>query len=163
MRVLKNVKYALICFLILVCEMTFAKYLEIGGVVPMLSFCACLAAALIEDNFSYIIAVPAILGVALDICSGHGFGTYTIAFTLASVASFEIRDKLFSSKVILLICNAFVMTVLLNMMYYLFHINDIGGGFGALFLGFMLPSALYNIAVSLIFYPILKKILAKRR
>ena len=66
MRIFKNAKYVIICFFVLMSEMIFGKYLEIGGIVPMISFSLCLATALVEDEPKYVIAQAIVLGVLLD-------------------------------------------------------------------------------------------------
>lgn len=163
MRIVKNTKYVLICFFVLMCEMLFGKYLEIGGVVPMLSFSLCLATALIEDEPNYIVVQAIVLGAVLDAFSGRGFGTYTITFLLAAFASYFIRDRLFSSKLLLLVCDAFVMTLFLCVIFSLLNIINVGGGFLWMLRDIAVPSAIYNIAVSVVFYALLKKIFGKRR
>lgn len=158
MRLVKNVRYAILAFVVFVCEMTFGKYLQIAGVIPMLTFSFCVTAAACEEDFGYILRISLALGIILDVFSGHGFGTYTLTYTLAALATYTVRDSLFSSKLLFLAFDAFVMTVFLNVIYYLFHIIDIGNGFWEVFSGIMVPQALYNTCVSLIFYGVLKAV-----
>lgn len=163
MRIVKNTKYALVCFFVLMCEMIFGKYLEISGVVPMLSFSLCLVVAMTEDEPKYIIVQAIVLGAVLDAFSGRGFGTYTITFLLTSFASYLIRDSLFSSKLLLLVCDVFVMTLFLCVIFSLLNIRNVGGGFLWMLKDIAVPSAIYNIAVSLVLYAMLKAIFGKRR
>ncbi len=163
MRIVKNAKYVIVCFFVLLCEMIFGKYLEIGGVAPMLSFCLCLAMAMIEDEPEYLIWQAIALGVLLDAFSGRGFGTYTIAFLLSSVASYLVRDNLFSSKILLLICDVFVMTIFSALVFWLFNVWNVGSGFFWMLRSIALPQAAYNIVISLVFYFLLGKIFGKRR
>ena len=163
MRIFKNAKYVIICFFVLMSEMIFGKYLEIGGIDPMISFSLCLATALVEDEPKYVIAQAIVLGVLLDAFSGRGFGTYTITFLLTSVASFLIKDSLFSSKVLLLVCDVFVMTIFSTFVFWLFNVWNLGGGFFWMMGRIAVWQALYNIVITLVFYFILCKIFRKRR
>lgn len=163
MRIVKNTKYVLVCFFVLISEMIFGRYLEIGGIVPMLSFCLCLATAMVEDEPKYIIFQAIALGALLDAFSGRGFGTYTITFFLASSASYMIRDSFFSSKALLLICDVFVMTLFSSFVFWLFNVWNVGSGFFWMLRSIALPQAGYNIIVSLIFYFFIRKIFGKRR
>lgn len=163
MRIVKTARYAALSFIVLLCEMTFSKYIEISGVVPMLSFSFLITAAMFEEDVNCILIVSAVLGGMLDVLSDHGFGTYAVAFTLSAAAAFFIRDKLFSSKVLLLVFCSFLLSIFTQVVYYLFHIIDIGGNFFAGFTSVVVPTGVYNTFVSLIFYPVLKKILLKRR
>lgn len=162
MRIVKNTKYVLICFFVLMSEMIFGKYLEIGGVVPMLSFCLCLATAMIEDEPRYVICQAIVLGVLLDAFSGRGIGTYTITFLLSSFATYLIRDKLFSSATLLLVCDVFVMTFFSAFVFWLFNVWNVGSGFFWMLRSIALPQAVYNIVISLIFYYFVRKIFGKR-
>lgn len=163
MRIVKNAKYTIICFLVLICEMVFGKYLEIGGIVPMLSFSLCLANAMIEDEPRYIVTQAIVLGVLLDAFSGRAFGTYTITFLLASSGSYLVRDSLFSSKTLLLIFDVFVMTYFATFVFWLLNVWSLENGFFWMFANIALPQAAYNIVVSLVFHIILMKIFPKRR
>lgn len=163
MKFVKTAKYAVMGFAILLCEMTFGKYLEISGAVPMLTFCFCVAFASLEKEINYVAFVSAFAGALFDILSGHGFGTYTLLFTLSAVATFLIRDNVFSSKALMLICDVFILSVFVEIIYFLIHITNIRGEFYRSFISVMLPVAVYNSVVSLIFYNILKPILSKRR
>ncbi len=156
MRLVKNAKYIILAFVVFVCEMTFGKYLQVAGVTPMLTFSFCMVCAACEEKLEYTVRLALGLGIILDIFSGHGFGTYTIAFTLSALATYAVKDKLFSSRLLFLVFDVFVMSVFLNLLYYLLHIIDIGNGFWGVFSNIILPQALYNTCISLIFYPILR-------
>lgn len=163
MKVVKTVRYTLMSFVILFCEMTFSKYIEISGVVPMLSFSFLITSVMFENNINYIVMLSAVVGGIVDVLLGHGFGTYAVTFMLSAIAAFFIRDKLFSSKVLFLIFSVFLLSIFTESVYYLFHITDIGGRFFAGFAFVIVPTGIYNTVISLIFYPVLKKILFKRR
>ncbi len=163
MKLFKNLKYFLICFLFIIFELTVGKYLEISGAVPMLSFCLCLVIATKEENFNYIVTIGIVVGVLSDLFSGHGFGTYTITFTLAVIATYILRNNTFSSPLLFVIFDTFILTVLFSTIYYLFHILNVGIEFGAMFAKLAMPIAIYNTIVSTIFYFILNSTLYKRR
>lgn len=163
MRIFKSIKYFIICFSTIVLEMTLGKYLSISGTVPMLSFCLCLVIATKENDPEYILCIGIILGVLLDLLLGHGFGSYTVIFTLSVWVTFLFRDNIFSSLAVFLTIDTFILSILLNVIYYLFHILDAGIDFGTMLAKIAFPTAVYNTVISILFYSILKPTLYKRR
>ncbi len=163
MKIFKSIKYFIICFATIVLEMTLGKYLSISGTVPMLSFCLCLVIATKEKDPEYILYIGIILGVLLDLLLGHGFGSYTVIFTLSVWVTFLLRDNIFSSLALFLMIDTFILTILLNVIYYLFHILDAGIDFGIMLTQIAFPTAVYNTVISILFYLILKPTLYKRR
>lgn len=163
MKIFKSIKYFIICFATIVLEMTLGKYLSISGTVPMLSFCLCLVIATKENDPEYILCIGIILGVLLDLLLGHGFGSYTVIFTLSVWVTFLFRDNIFSSLAVFLTIDTFILSILLNVIYYLFHILDAGIDFGTMLAKIAFPTAVYNTVISILFYSILKPTLYKRR
>ncbi|MBQ7986795.1 MAG: rod shape-determining protein MreD [Clostridia bacterium] len=163
MKIFKNLKYFLICFFVIIFELTVGKYLAISGTVPMLSFCLCLVIGTKEENFNYIVTIGIIMGVLSDLFSGHGFGTYTVTFTLAVIATYILRNNIFSSTTLFLVCNTFVLTLLFSVIYFLLHILNVGIDFGTMITNIAIPTAVYNTVISVIFYLILNLTLYKRR
>lgn len=163
MKIFKSIKYFIICFATIVLEMTLGKYLSISGTVPMLSFCLCLVIATKEKDPEYILYIGIILGVLLDLLLGHGFGSYTVIFTLSVWVTFLFRDNIFSSLAVFLTIDTFILSILLNVIYYLFHILDAGIDFGTMLAKIAFPTAVYNTIISILFYLILKPTLYKRR
>jgi rod shape-determining protein MreD len=143
--------------------MTLGKYLSISGTVPMLSFCLCLVIATKEKDPEYILYIGIILGVLLDLLLGHGFGSYTVIFTLSVWGTFLFRDNIFSSLAVFLTIDTVILSILLNVIYYLFHIFDAGIDFGTMLAKIAFPTAVYNTVISILFYSILKPTLYKRR
>lgn len=163
MKTLKNIKYFFVCFVVLIFELTIGKYLEISGIVPMLSFCTCLVIASEEENVNYIITVSIIMGVFMDLFSGHGFGSYTVSFVLSSWITYNLRNNIFSSKILFLIFDTFTLSLLFSILYYILHILNVGGSFGLMITSNAFPTSTYNTFISLILYWILRPILYKRR
>ncbi len=163
MKIFKNLKYFLICFFVIIFELTVGKYLAISGSVPMLSFCLCLVIGTKEENLNYIITIGIIMGVLSDLFSGHGFGTYTTTFTLAVIATYLLRGNIFSSIALFIVCNTFILTLLVSVIYYIFHILNVGINFGAMITDIAIPTAIYNTIVSVIIYVILNLTLYRRR
>ena len=163
MKIFKNIKYSLICFFVIIFELTVGKYLEISGTVPMLSFCLCLVIATKEEKINYIITIGITMGVLADLFSGHGFGTYAVTYTLVVIATYLLRNNIFSSTTLFLVCNTFVLTLISSVIYYVFHVLNVGIGFGDMITDIAIPTALYNTFVCVIFYMILNLTLYKRR
>ncbi len=160
MRLYKITRYAVPGLVLVLCEQTFGKYISVGGAVPMLCFCFCLCASVLEEELCYIAGASAALGAVCDILSGHGFGTYTLTFTLAAMATNAVHNRLFSSKSLFLFLNAMIMTVFAQTVYFLMHIIEIHSGLR--FLGLILPMAVYNAVVTVLIYPVVRKIFKRR-
>lgn len=163
MKIVKNIRYFLLCFIVLFLEMTIGKYLAIQGTVPMLSFCLSIVIAVKEENPNYIVVIGIILGAFLDILLGHGFGSYTVAFSISSLITYCFRDNIFSSKLLFLIINSIILSFLICVFYYLFHILDVGIDFGIMMTRIALPTSLYNTIICIVLYFALGTTFYKRR
>ena len=164
MSFFKDIKYAFAALAVISCEMAFGKYMDISGVIPMLTFCFCVITAMVEDDFSYIMIFSLILGLVSDLLSGHGIGTYMLSFMFAAYITGRFRDSVFSSSIVFLIIDVFMLTVLVQIFYMLVHIGDIGAGhFFAKIKSIVVPQALYNTVICLIAYPIVSRLSGKRR
>jgi len=163
MKIFKNLRYFLICFFVIFFELTVGKYLEIIGTVPMLSFCLCLVIGTREENFNYIISIAITMGIFADLFSNHGFGTYTVTYTMAVIATYLLRNNIFTSMTLFTICNTFILTLVFSVIYYIFHILNVGMNFGTMIADIAIPTAIYNTVISVIMYVILSLTLYKRR
>ena len=163
MKIFKDIKYFLICFFVIIFELTVGKHLAISGTVPMLSFCLCMVIATKEEKLNYIITIGIVMGVLADLFSGHGFGTYAVTYTLAVISTYLLRDNIFSSTTLFLVCNTFILTVIFSVIYYVFHVLNVGINFGAMLTVIAIPTALYNTVTCVIFYLILNSTFYRRR
>jgi len=163
MKLFKSINYFILCFAVIIFEMTVGKYLAVSGTVPMITYCLCLVIASKEKDPDYIIYIGIIMGVFLDLFIGHGFGTYTIIVTLCVWVTYLLRDTIFSSMLLFLIIDTFILTILSSVVYYLLHILNVGVTFGTMITRIALPSATYNLIVVTIIYLILSCTMYKRR
>ena len=163
MKLLIGIKYFFAAFVALLLDFTAAKYIAIGGGMPQFMFCFCILISLHEKDMSRAAITAIAAGTVADILSGHGFGTYTFTFTMSAMATYAVKDKLFSSGFLFLILDVFILTVFSQIIYYLFHITDAGNAFGVLFKSVMLPSAAYNTVICAVLYPLSKRIFADGR
>ncbi len=163
MKIFKDIKYFLICFFVIIFELTVGKYLAISGTVPMLSFCLSLVIATKEEKLDYIVTIAIVIGVLSDLFSGHGFGIYTLTFTLAVISTYLLRNNIFSSTALFIICNTFILTLIFSVIYYIFNILNVGIAFGTMISNIAVPTAIYNAVVSIVFYLILNLTLYRRR
>ena len=164
MRFEKDIKYAFLAFLIGTMEAAFGKYIRVFGAVPMLTFSFCMVCAIEEEEISYPMVLSVICGAVSDILYGHGFGTYTIAFSFAAFYTFKLKDIIFSSEWLFLLLDIFFMTILVQIFYMILHLGDIGtNNFLKALWSIVLPTAVYNTAVSCFFYYVAEKISHKRR
>lgn len=163
MKLFKSINYFILCFFIIILEMTLGKYIAVSGTVPMLSFCLCLVIASKEKSPDYIIYIGIITGVFLDLLIGHGFGTYTVIFSLCVWITYLLRDSIFSSMLVFLIIDTAILTILSSIVYFLLHILNVGITFGTMITRIALPSALYNAIIVAVFYAILSFTMYRRR
>lgn len=164
MRFEKDIRYALLALLIGTLETAFGEYIKIFGAVPMLTFSFCIVCALVESEESYIMVLSALIGAVSDILYGHGFGTYTVAFSVSAFYTLKFKDTIFSSKWLFLILDAFFMTVLVQLFYMILHLGDIGtNNFFKGLWSIVLPTAVYNTGVCCLFYYIAQIFSKKRR
>ncbi len=142
--------------------MTFGKYIELFGAVPMITLCFCVAASACETEISYIMIVSVILGAVSDLLGGHGFGTYLFSYTFASFVTYKLKDAVFTSKLLFLIIDAFFMTIIVQVIYRITHIYDMNAcGFWHGFISVILPMAIYDTVITLVFYKIHKRIIKR--
>ena len=160
----RTAKYIILSVLIAICEMTFAKYIAVGAAVPMLSFCFVILGAMNEKNVQNAAVLGVFVGIFSDILSGHGFGTYTFIFAVTAAETASLCDSILSSRFLFLIINTFIMTVFAECVFFLFNIIQIGAdAFLSCLASIILPTALYNMAVSAILYKPIEKVLYERR
>lgn len=163
MRFEKDIKYAVLALLIGGSEVAFGKYIGIFGAVPMLTFCFCIVCAMREKEEAYVMVLAALLGAVSDILYGHGFGTYTVAFTFSAFYTMKLKDAIFTSQWVFLILDAFIMTLIVQIFYMIIHLGDIGTqNFFKGFVSVILPTAVYNTAVCCFFYYISGKFLHRK-
>lgn len=164
MKYSRDLKYAVLAFIVIFLEAAFGKYIAISGAIPMLTFAFVIVCALFEDDISYIMMVSVILGVFGDILYSHGFGVYTVSYCFAAYYTFKLKDSIFSSKLLFLVIDAFILCAMQQFFYMVIHISDIGTAYfwrGFFLIG--LPSSLYTTAVCCLFYFIGSSIFRKRR
>lgn len=145
--------HILMTFVISAFEHGFGKYIAISGCVPMLSFCYVILAAMNEKNRDNALILGLLIGAYSDLTLGHGFGTYLFTFGFVAWETASLCDSILSSRFLFLVINTFIMTVFTECVYFLFHIIEIGAGvFSAGFFEIILPTALYNTVITMIFY-----------
>jgi rod shape-determining protein MreD len=149
---------------ILAFEHGFGKYIAIGGSVPMLSFCYVILAAMNEKNREHALILGLLVGAISDLALGHGFGTYSLVFGFVAWETASLCDNILSSRFLFLTINTFIMTIFAQCIYFLFHIIEIGAGaFSAGFFGIIIPTALYNTVITMIFYKPMNRFFRERR
>lgn len=164
MRYERDFKYAVSAFLVLFTESALGKYISVSGALPLITFSYIIACAALETDISYSMAISVILGVFSDILFGRGFGINTASYCFAAYCTFKLKDSIFSSKLLFLLLDAFLLTAMQQLFYMLSHIGDIGTAY--LVKGFLLkgiPTALYTTVVCCLFYFIGGSIFKKRR
>jgi len=164
MRFEKDIRYALLALLIFVTEASFGKYIAVSGAVPMLTFSFLIVCSVKENDLSYVMALAVILGAVSDVLHGHGFGAYTLSFAFSAFYTFKLKNAIFSSELLFLIIDAFLLTFLVQIFYMITHIGNIGSGnFLRCVWSLVLPQAVYNTLICCLFYYIDSRIFKRRR
>ena len=159
----KDIKYAVLALLIGTIEASFGKFIAISGAVPMLTFSFLIVSALLESDISYVMVLSVILGAISDVLYGHGFGTYTVAFSFSCFCTFKLKNAIFSSKWLFLTVDAFLLTIFSQIFYMIIHIRDIGSeNFFRCIWSLILPTAIYNTLLCWLFCFLGSKIFGKR-
>ncbi len=151
--ILKFILYFCITAL-LYCLQTTPFLLEISGVKPILSFTFALCVAIFEGSvaggfFGFF------CGILLDFTSDMMFGLNALVCFACCVGAallviFLIRRTVWTA--LLIVTAASVLRAFVE--YYLLYKMWSYGGAGAVFLGRLLPVALYSVVFTLLFYPL---------
>lgn len=159
MAISKDIKYILTALLAFVFEAVLGKYLAIFGIVPNIMLCYFVLASSFEKDFSYVAILGIVFGLAKDVINPHGFFTCLVIYPFSSYITFKLCDSIFSSKRLFVLTDIFVLTIVCELFYFVMHISDMQNiGFLTSLVKIILPSAVYNSVICLVFYPLCKKI-----
>lgn len=160
---MKHLKLAGWIFCIAFLQICFARFFSISGIAPNFLFAFTICYAALERDVFYSLVAGGCCGLLLDICASHAFGVHLLAFfycvLLLQIAGFFVNKNhfLFAAAV------AFILSFLSEAFYYLFVFQSLGISFRQAAGGIIVRTACYNMIVSLILYPLIKKTLSDQK
>ena len=141
----------------------FGKYIRIGNIMPDLLFVFVLCYAFERNSIKSVIVMSVVCGAITDCLSSRIFGTNSAIFLLMAVIVRSIKENIFNSNIFVLILVAFVFSLFGKSIYYVTNISVLkDAGYWYAFFRIILPEAIYNAGISIIFCPLSKLTLLKR-
>jgi len=136
-----------------------APYLSIGGVVPNFMLLVVVTLALVEGPSAGAIAGFA-SGLIFELLGTGPVGPMVLVLTLTGYLAGMMHEKLFAEGWLLPLSVLFIASLGAEVAYGLIlNVLGVGGSFWMAFFTKMLPAAVYNTALALLFYPWLARFL----
>lgn len=145
----------------LLLQVAIAPRLAIGGVVPNLLLLVVITLALIEGRTAGAAAGFA-AGLLFDLLGGSPIGVAALVFTVTGYLAGSLQENMFAEGWLMPPTVAFVAS-LFTEIAYAFALSLVGAGspFWTSFWHVILPAAVYNGALALLFYPWLARFLRR--
>ena len=160
---LRNLKIALWIILLVLFEAMFGVYIKIGNIMPDLLFVFVLCYAVERNTIKSTIIISTICGALADCLLGRIFGTYLVIFLIGAVLIWIIRESIFKSGLILSLVLVLLFSILGKSMYFVANISVLKDmGYLYSLFRIILPEAIYNTVVSMLFIPLMRLTLKKR-
>lgn len=156
--VVKNFKLAVWIILLIIFQTVICKYIAVDGIIPDLMFVFIVSFVVLEEKFAYCVAIPVICGFLIDVLSRRAFGTGVLSYTYTALLCYALGEHFFKEKLWFAVPMIFLATFASESVFFLFSVSafKISMIFEAL-KEVVLPTAIYNTAVTFLIYPILKK------
>ncbi len=150
---MNKLKTYLIIFLLFLLERVFFARFGIFGLTPWLSMAFLLSLSSVTDDFNGNIVLAFVSGLFIDFISGGVFLSATLVFVLMSLFINLLTKKLLRSNFWLSEILIFVAFLMGESVYFLINKAELSEIFGSILL-----LALINTLISMLFYPIAKRI-----
>lgn len=161
---MKKLKIFIILIILSLIQSFFGHYIRIGSIMPDVMFVFVVGYALLCDDIKSVLCVSAIFGITADCLSGRIFGDCTAVYMISAALGFIMSDSIFKDGVVFNIICVFLLTVIGKSGYYLINIVDLKESGYLYSLGrIIFPEAVYNTVVSPVIFPVVKRVLGKRR
>lgn len=155
---MRRLKLFICAAVTVILDLSVAKYMNIFGAAPMLTYAFMVSMAFFEKEIASSLVLGALCGLifgAYDNCSFElTFIFYGLSAVLASCYSRQSHNKLLEIIVLTVTTTSLMKLILYAVIYG-----------GAMSLGGMLryvvPQVIYNSVITAVFYPIAKKITNK--
>ena len=150
--------YALVCFSLIVLNMTVLKFISIGNITPDLLIILCVWISLEEGQFVGVFA-GFLAGLMLDIISIDVIGTNAltkliVAYSVGFFYKENESRKIIGSYVFLIL--VFLTSIVHNLIYNFFYLKVSDASFSTFFLKYGIATALYTTVLAI--FPMLSKI-----
>lgn len=149
--------YFFYIFVFILLQTTLLKYAEIFGVIPNIPIVFIIVTALLRGNVEGG-AVGFFTGLAVDMLFGEVLGFYALMGLYLGIIAGSLNRRLFRENLVVVVFFTFVYSVSYESM--VFFINNIMTGnmqFLYALTKIILPEAIYNSLVAILFFPFLIK------
>jgi len=158
----KNFKLTAWIVLLMIFQTVISKYIAFDGIIPDVVFVFIISFVVLEKKFSYCLGVAVICGVLTDILSSRGLGPNAISYTYSALICYAIGEHFFKERLLFAVPMVFVMTMLGETVFYFINYASLkDAAFVDLLKLIILPTTIYNAAITLIIYPLVKKTIYK--
>lgn len=156
--IVKIVLTVLLIFIMTVFQTTIIQGFEIFHVVPNLLFIMVVCYGILHGDYGAL-AVGIVCGLLLDITGARVVGMNTLLCAFAAYFCICVSDSLFNNNVLVAMVFVLILSIPYELILYIFNFVIWGQGniVYALFCK-ILPGAIYNFAVTILFYPIIRRV-----
>ncbi|MBQ2696307.1 MAG: rod shape-determining protein MreD [Clostridia bacterium] len=156
--IVKVVLTVLLIFIITVLQTTIVQGFEIFHVVPNLLFIMVVCYGILHGDYGALV-VGVVCGLLLDITGARVVGMNTLLCTLAAYFCICISDSLFNNNVLVAMVFVLLLSIPYELIIYIFNFVIWGRGsfWYALFYR-ILPGGVYNFLVTILLYPIIRRV-----
>ncbi len=144
-------------------QVAIASRIAVFGIVPNLVFLVVVTLALVEGPVAGCVG-GFIGGLLFDLLGASVVGPYALVFCVVGYVAGLVHANMFAEGWLLPVSVVFVAGIGMEISYGLIMaILDVGMPFGTALLKVMLPGAVYNTALAVLFYPLLTRVLRPDR
>jgi len=138
-------------------QVTLLPYVSIYGIVPGILFTVSVCCTVLEEHRSYYIGIPIICGLIVDIFSSHAFCSATLIYFYISMLIVVLGTVIEKKRFLFCIFAVLIGSLLCESALYLFYMQTLGTTYQTAFFSIILKTAFYNMVLSFLVYPLLKK------
>jgi len=156
--IFKVVLTVIMIFILTVLQTTIVQGFEIFHVVPNLLFITVVCYGILHGDYGAL-AVGIACGLLLDITGARVVGMNTLLCALAAYFCICVSDSLFNNNVLVAMVFVLVLSIPYELIIYIFNFVIWGrGNFVYALFCKVLPGAVYNFLVTVLLYPIIKRV-----
>ncbi len=152
--------YTLLALIIIVLQTTLLEYLTISGVKPNLVIIFIVCSALLNGSLEGAITGIAI-GLAIDMVSGKLLGFNSLLGMYTGIAVGSLNKRIYKENVLVVMVAVFLITIIYEwFIYFSYTLFNQERALMMLnpFTSVILPEAVYNSVISVIFYILMLRI-----
>lgn len=154
----KNIILSVWAFVLIIFETVICRYIGIGGVYPEIVFVFVICAAVLDDNLIRVTVLSCLCGLIIDCLGGAPVGVNLFACGICAVISNFVTEKFFMSNIFVMLVCVVICTLLTRFIIFTMGFAVFGNAsLAQIFIPLVLKYVLYDTAVSVIIYALLKK------